>query len=108
MRCHQSLAHRSHIVNEQIRGRHRMRTSIRDKPRTNIAQIDALIIKLAKGAPQPNITIGIHHGQVQWARGNPFPIRICDYDGFDLPDVDKHGKPCEIWLEPPDKKVKRA
>jgi hypothetical protein len=83
-------------------------SSFRDRRRTKIAQVDALIVKLAKGALQPNITIGIHQGQVRSVRGNPFPIRICDYDGFDLPDVDERGKPCEIWLEPADKKVKRA
>jgi hypothetical protein len=68
----------------------------------HVAEVDALIDKLTKAEPHPDITIGIYRGQVHWARGNPFPIRICDYDGFELPDVDERGKPCEIWWEPAD------
>ena len=78
-------------------------SSIRSTQRADIAEIDALIDKLEKGEPHPNITIGVFRGQVYWTRGNPFPIRICDYDGFDLPDVDERGKPCEISWEPADK-----
>ena len=77
-------------------------SSIRSRQRTDIAEIDALIDKLTTADLQSNVSIGIHLGQVQWMRGNPFPIRICDYDGFDLPDVDELGVPCEIWLEPAD------
>jgi hypothetical protein len=78
-------------------------SSIRSRRRADIAEIDALIDKLVKAEPHPNITIGVSRGQVYWVRGNPFPIRICDYDGFDLPDVDERGKPCEISWEPADK-----
>jgi len=65
--------------------------------------IDALTIKLVHSEPFPGITVGVHGGQVQWTLGNPFPIRICDYDGAsgeDLPDVDDHGQRCRIWWEP--------
>ncbi|HMA74883.1 MAG TPA: hypothetical protein VKP67_25820 [Xanthobacteraceae bacterium] len=80
-------------------------SSIRGNQHTEVAKIDALIDKLDKAESQPNITIGIYRGQVHWTRGNPFPIRICDYDGFDLPDVDERGKPCEITWEPADEGV---
>jgi hypothetical protein len=80
-------------------------SSIQGRQRADDAEIDALIDKLTKAESQPDITIGIYRGQVHWARGNPFPIRICDYDGFDLPDVDERGKPCEISWEPADKEV---
>jgi hypothetical protein len=67
--------------------------------------IDALTVKLVHSAPHPDITVGVHGGQVQWTLGNPFPIRVCDYDGpsdDDLPDVDERGQRCRMWLEPPD------
>ena len=67
--------------------------------------IDALTVKLVHSAPHPNVTVGVHGGQVQWTLGNPFPIRVCDYDGTsddDLPDVDERGQRCRMWLEPAD------
>ena len=75
-------------------------SSIRGTQDADIAKVDMLIDKLEKAESQPNIAIGIYRGQVYWTRGNPFPIRICDYDGFDLPDVDEFGKACEITWEP--------
>ena len=83
-------------------------SQVRNDPNADTAKIDALIEKLVKAEPQPNITIGICCGQVRWTRGNLFPIRICDYDGFDLPDVDERGKPCEISWEPADDEVEVA
>ena len=64
-------------------------------------EIDALTAKLFHSAPHPQITVGVHGGQVQWTLGNPFPIRVCDYDGDreDLPDVDERGQHCRIWFE---------
>ncbi len=64
----------------------------------------ALRAKLDNPKPYPDITIGVFGGLVQWARGNPFPIHICDYDGDgrELPDLDKEGNRCSIWLEPAD------
>lgn len=60
--------------------------------------------KLEKAALFPKITIGVYGGQVQWADGNPFPIRVCDYDGEekDLPSVDENGHRCRMWFEPSD------
>jgi hypothetical protein len=67
------------------------------------SDIDTLTAKLGQGPPYPNITVGVHGRQVQWMSGNPFPIRVCDYDGTsdeDLPDIDEHGQRCRMWLEP--------
>jgi hypothetical protein len=68
-------------------------------------EIDALVLKLARAKYFPQITVGVQGGQVQWALGNPFPIRVCDYDidGDECPDVDERGQPCRISsFESPD------
>jgi hypothetical protein len=69
--------------------------------RDRTKEVDALTAKLVHNPPYPQITVGVHGGQVQWASGNPFPIRVCDYDGDrdDLPDVDERGQRCRIWFE---------
>jgi len=66
--------------------------------------VNALSKKIGSTPPYPDITIGVYGGQVQWTTGNPFPIRIVDYDGdkADLPDADESGEPCRIWFEPSD------
>jgi hypothetical protein len=66
------------------------------------AEIEAMAAKLQPADPYPQITVGVHGGLVQWTLGNPFPIRICDYDGCDaeLPDVDERGQRCSMWFEP--------
>jgi hypothetical protein len=73
-------------------------------------EIDRLTIKLVHSVRDPEITVGVHGGQVQWTAGNPFPIRVCDYDGAsdeDLPDLDERGERCRIWWEPADSKAIR-
>lgn len=62
--------------------------------------------KLTETAPYPDITVGVYGGQVQWTSGNPFPIRVCDYDGdgADLPNVDESGERCRMWFEPADER----
>jgi hypothetical protein len=68
-------------------------------------EIDALMIKIVHTKPPPQITVGVHGGQVQWILGNPFPIRVCDYDGAsddDLPDIDERGQRCRMCWEPAD------
>ena len=64
-------------------------------------EIDALMVKLTYCPPHPEITVGVHGGQVQWTLGNPFPIRVCDYDWDreELPDIDERGQRCRIWFE---------
>ncbi|HWA02350.1 MAG TPA: hypothetical protein VG819_02375 [Rhizomicrobium sp.] len=66
--------------------------------------VNALAKKIISAQPHPDITIGVYGGQVQWTAGNPFPIRIVDYDGErdDLPDTDENGEPCRMWFEPSD------
>lgn len=77
-------------------------SALRVRTQKSRSEIDSLTLKLLHARKYPEITIGVHGGQVQWTLGNPFPIRICDYDGEkeELPDVDEHGEPCRIWLEP--------
>jgi hypothetical protein len=64
--------------------------------------IDRVIAKLQVRSSLA--TIGVYGGQVQWVKGNLFPIRILDYDGDDedLVDVDDEGHKCTAWVEPPD------
>lgn len=67
------------------------------------AELHKLHERLDRADQYPQITIGVHGGLVQWVLGNPFPIRICDYDGEDseLPDVDERGQRCSMRFEPP-------
>ncbi len=78
--------------------------SLRNKGRANTSAIEGMTRKLARAGRQPEITVGVHGGQVQWTLGNPFQIRVCDYDGDEdeLPDVDERGQRCRIWMEPAD------
>ena len=66
--------------------------------------MNALVKKITNAPLYPDITIGVHGGVVQWVMGNPFPIRICDYDGEEneLPDMDERGQRCAMWFEPSD------
>ena len=67
-------------------------------------EVAALMAKLRDAPRCPSIAVGVYGGIVQWVMGNPFPIRICDYDGEtqDLLDVDERGQPCRIGYAPPD------
>lgn len=75
--------------------------ALRPQSGKSAREIDALMAKLTYTPPHPEITVGIYGGQVQWTLGNPFPIRICDYDGDreELPDIDERGQRCRIWFE---------
>jgi hypothetical protein len=78
--------------------------ALRNSNLAGTRDIADLRVKL-KSSHYPQITVGVHGEQVQWTSGNPFPIRVCDYDGAsveDLPDVDERGEPCRIWWEPAD------
>jgi hypothetical protein len=84
--------------------------ALRTSSENNTREIDRLTIKLVHAVGRPEITVAVHGGQVQWTRGNPFPIRVCDYDGVsdeDLPDIDERGERCRIWWEPTDSKATR-
>ena len=69
-----------------------------------------ILLKMARAPNWPNITIGVHGGQVQWVLGNPFPIRVCDYDGelAELPNLDEQEQRCRIWFEPVDDNWEKA
>ena len=62
------------------------------------------LTKLAVATDGPAITVGVHGGLVQWVIGNPFPVRICDYDGdnHELPCVDERDQRCNMWVAPAD------
>jgi hypothetical protein len=77
-------------------------STIRDSNPRDGSEIDGLSTKLTRVEPHPNITIGVHGGQVDWVAGNPFPIRIYDYDieGDEVEDCDEQGRPCRTWVEP--------
>jgi hypothetical protein len=79
----------------------------RTAKRARSGQIDDLVSKLAQAKSYPQITIGVQGGLVQWVLGNPFPIRVCDYDieGQDDLDIDERGQPCRIWFEPADPEI---
>jgi hypothetical protein len=66
--------------------------------------LSGITTKLASAGNGPNITIGVHGGLVQWVMGNPFPVRICDYDGEDheLPELDERDQRCNMRITPPD------
>jgi hypothetical protein len=78
--------------------------------RSEVAEVKSLAARIRTAAPSPAITIGVHGGQVQWALGNPFPVRVCDYDGEkeDLPNVDERGQRCRMWFEPVDTENKQV
>src|ERR1041385_8739958 len=88
---------------------HLMRALLNGTPAKSLGKrrCEALRSKLERTNTFPDITVGVHGGQVQWARGNPFPIRVCDYDGdrCDLTAVDRWGHPCRTWFEPADNNI---
>lgn len=85
---------------------HALRSNRTAKP-ADSGEIDALVSKLGHAKAYPQITVGVEGGLVQWTSGNPFPIRICDYDvdGQEPPDLDEHDEACRIWFEPADPKI---
>jgi len=82
--------------------------ALRDLKKTDRERAGKLMAKLLYSEPHPKITVGVHGGQVQWVLGNPFPVRVCDYDGdrADLPDIDERGQECRIWFEPVDTQIR--
>jgi hypothetical protein len=80
-------------------------TAVGRKSRAQTDEIDALILKIVRAKSHPKITVGVRRGQVESVLGNPFPIRICDYDGDSFSDVDEQGRGCSIWYLPADKKA---
>ncbi len=66
--------------------------------------VNALSKKIAQTSAYPDITVGVYGGVLQWVTGNPFPIRVCDYDGDekDLPFMDERGQRCTMGFAQPD------
>jgi hypothetical protein len=62
--------------------------------------------KIARCPPHPDIAIRASGGVIQGITGNPFPIRVCDYDEDD--DMDENGERCGLWFEQPDKNAANA
>jgi hypothetical protein len=60
----------------------------------------ALSKKIVRCMSHPDITVRASGGVVQGITGNPFPIRVCDYDGDE--DVDEDGERCTMGFEQPD------
>jgi hypothetical protein len=71
---------------------------------TGSAEIKKLAAKLSRAESHPRITVGVHGGQVEWVAGNPFPIRVLDYDGPEgMTEFDEDGNRCRMWFEPADR-----
>lgn len=82
---------------------------LRTALRATSEEIEDLSKKPGLAELHPQITVGVYGGQVQWTLGNPFPIRVCDYDGEkeDLPDIDERGQRCRMWYEPGDARMEQ-
>lgn len=61
-------------------------------------EIDALRRKIRSAKPQPSVTVRVHGGMVEEIAGNPFPVRLYDYDidGVDDLSFDEDGRACVI------------
>jgi hypothetical protein len=61
-------------------------------------EIAAMLRKLDRAKPQPFVTVRVDGGFVEDIEGNPFPVRLYDYDvdGVDEPDFDDEGRACVI------------
>ena len=61
-------------------------------------EVSALLTKLERAKPAPCVTVRVDGGFVEEIAGNPFPVRLYDYDidGVDEPDFDEEGRGCVI------------
>lgn len=61
-------------------------------------EIEAMLQKLDRAKPQPRVTVRVDGGFVEEIAGNPFPVRLYDYDvdGVDEPEFDEEGRACVI------------
>src|SRR5437763_16001966 len=61
-------------------------------------EIDAMLRTLDRAKPQPCVSVRVDGGFVEEIDGNPFPVRLYDYDvdGVDEPDFDENGRACVI------------
>ena len=61
-------------------------------------EIDAVQRRLDSAKPQPWVTVRVDGGMVEEIAGNPFPVRLYDYDidGVDDLSFDEDGRACVI------------
>ncbi|HEX3652248.1 MAG TPA: hypothetical protein VHU18_05420 [Rhizomicrobium sp.] len=61
-------------------------------------EVDAMLRKIERAKPQPCVTIRVDGGFVEEIAGNPFPVRLYDYDidGVDDLSFDEDGRACVI------------
>lgn len=66
--------------------------------RAEADEIDAMRRKIARAKPQPWVTTRVDGGFVEEVAGNPFPVRLYDYDidGVDDLQFDDDGRACVI------------
>lgn len=62
------------------------------------SEVDALLSKIERAKPQPLVRVRVDGGFVEDIEGNPFPVRLYDYDidGVDEPEFDEEGRACVI------------
>jgi hypothetical protein len=61
-------------------------------------EVSELLRKIERSKPQSLVTVRVDGGFVEEVEGNPFPVRLYDYDidGVDEPDFDEQGRACVI------------
>ena len=61
-------------------------------------EVSALLAKLEHAKPAPCVIVRVDGGFVEEIAGNPFPVRLYDYDidGVDELDFDEEGRGCVI------------
>ncbi len=75
------------------------------------ASVDMIkLTRRIRRSANPKITVAVEDGMVQRISGNPFPVRICDYDinGIDPECTDEFGRPCVISFAPEDESRKAS
>jgi hypothetical protein len=61
-------------------------------------EIDAMRRKITSAKPKPWVTVRVDGGMVEEIVGNPFPVRLYDYDTYGVDDLefDEDGRACVI------------
>ena len=69
-----------------------------DSRRVEENEMTAMRRKIERAKPQPWVTIRVDGGFVEEIAGNPFPVRLYDYDidGVDELSFDEDGRACVI------------
>jgi len=69
-----------------------------DGKRAEADEVDTMRGKIERAKPQPCVIMRVEGGFVEEIGGNPFPVRLYDYDidGVDDPQFDEEGRACVI------------